>query len=214
VTPGPLSHERALELLPWLVNGTLQAAERDALEQHVRACIVCRRELREQQRLATAVRAQPVVHVSAQAGLDELDRMLGASAREVRAAPSLRRRYLALRPFAVAAAAGIALLAFLLWLTPLPQPGPEAYSTLATPPGEGAVLVDVVFAQQTTAAEIGALLAKVGGEIVAGPSAVGRYSVRLGDGPLDQAAVERALATLSSDPRVRFAGRSFTEPAR
>ena len=214
MTPGPLTHERAFELLPWLVNGTLQAAERDVVEQHARTCIVCRRELREQQRLATAVRAQPAVHVSAQAGLDELDRMLGAGAQEARAAASYRHRYLALRPFAVAAAAGVALLAFLLWLTPLPQPGPEAYSTLATPPSEGAVLIDVVFAQQTTAAEIGALLGEVGGEIVAGPSAVGRYSVRLAGSALDDAAVDRALATLSSDPRVRFAGRSFAEPAR
>jgi hypothetical protein len=209
-TPASLPHERAFELLPWLVNGTLKPAERDAVEQHVRSCIACRLEVKEQQRLHAAVRAQPAVHVSPQAGLEELDRKLGDGTHATRTA-YLSRPYAALRPFALAAAAGVALLAFLLWLTPMPQPRTTSYTTLATSPIEAAPLVDVVFARDTTAGEISALLADVRGEIVAGPSDVGRYTLRIGGDP-SVAEVDRALATLSADSRVRFAGRSFTTP--
>ena len=57
-TEPALTHARAFELLPWLVNGSLTGAERDAVESHVRACIACRRELKQQQRLHGAVRAR------------------------------------------------------------------------------------------------------------------------------------------------------------
>jgi hypothetical protein len=56
-----------------------------------------------------------------------------------------------------------------------------------------------------------ALLDEVGGEIVAGPSELGRYQVRIDHGAADDAQVGGVLAALGSDPRVRFAGRSLTE---
>lgn len=207
-TPVPLGHERAFELLPWLVNGTLAPAERDAVEHHARACIACRRELKEQLRLHAAVRSQPAVHVSVQAGFEALDRQIAGAARERRKTKSWARRYAAMRPFAVAAAAGVALLAFLLWLTPPANIDPARYATLGTPASDDAALIDLVFAQQTTDAEMRAVLAGIGGEIVAGPSAVGRYRVRLASNT-DEASIKRLLDTLSKDPRVRFAGRSL-----
>ncbi len=51
------------------------------------------------------------------------------------------------------------------------------------------------------------LLDDIGGEIVAGPSELGRYSVRVaGDQPNGE-----LLAALAADPRVRFAGPALTE---
>ena len=64
----PITHSRAFELLPWLVNGSLSAEERSLVEQHVSTCLSCHRELKEQQRLRAAVRAQPAVHISPQTG--------------------------------------------------------------------------------------------------------------------------------------------------
>jgi hypothetical protein len=208
--PEEFRHDRAFNLLPWLVNGTLGAAERAAVEQHVRSCIVCRRELKEQRQLGAAVLDQPTIHVSAHAGLAELDRRLDA-----KPAPGAREWggwYAALQPFALATAAGIALLAFLLWLTPLPEIGADRYATLATEPGGSASLIDVVFAQQTTAAEMAALLEEIDGEIVAGPSDVGRYSVRVARGRVNDAQLLRVIDRLATDSRVRFAGRSLAEP--
>jgi hypothetical protein len=203
--PAALPHNRAFELLPWLVNGTLAGAERDAVEDHARACIACRRELKEQQRLQAAMRT--TADVSAEAGFDQLGRDLADYAPRL-----FRKRYATLTRFAVAAAAGIAVLGILLWFTPLPQLQSGNYSTLATPPTASTPLLDVVFVETTTAAEIQALLDDIGGEIVAGPSELGRYSVRLVDAPSDGARLTRLLRELAADSRVRFAARSLIEP--
>lgn len=204
----PLPHTRAFELLPWLINGTLAGAEREAVEQHVRACIVCRRELKEQQRLHASVRARRTADVSAEAGFDRLDAELDAAADAAR----LRWRipYATAAKFAVATAAGVAVLATLLWLTPLPNLDRDGYQTLATPPADAA-LVDIVFADETTAAQMQDLLADIDGEIVAGPSRLGRYSVRVaGDQSSDQQ-LNKLIGVLAADPRVRFAGPSLTD---
>ena len=204
-----LAHERAFELLPWLVNGTLGGAESDAVEAHARACIACLRERKHQQRLHAALRAASTTDVSAEAGFDRLERDLGPSVRKRRH----WRSYASAGPFAVAAAAGIAVLAILLWFTPLPGIDHDgAYTTLATPPAAAAPLLDVVFAEDTTAAEIRALLEDIGGEIVAGPSELGRYSVRVAGDRADAARLGELLERLEADTRVRFAGRSLLEP--
>ena len=203
-----LSHTRAFELLPWLINGTLAGVEREAVEQHVRACIVCRRELKEQQRLHVAVRARRTVDVSAEAGFDRLDRELDAVPGAVQ--PPWRVRYAAATPFAMAAAAGVALLAILLWLTPLPGLDRGGYETLATPASEGALL-DVVFADETTAAQIQELLDRIDGEIVAGPTELGRYSVRVAGDEPNRKKLDELLGILAKDPRVRFAGPSLAD---
>jgi hypothetical protein len=209
--PDALSHERAFDLLPWLVNGTLAARERDAVEQHARNCIVCHRELKEQRQLNAAVAEQPTIHVSAHAGLAELDRRLDAKPGTTVGAREWGGWGAAVQPFALATGAGIALLAFLLWLTPLPEIGADRYETLATEPAGSAKLIDVVFAQQTTAAEMAALLDEIDGEIVAGPSAVGRYSVRIASGLPDDVELRRVVERLAADSRVRFAGPSLAE---
>jgi hypothetical protein len=204
----PLSHTRAFELLPWLINGTLAGAERDGVEAHLRACIVCRRELKEQQRLHAAVRARRTVDVSAEAGFDRLDREIDAAAGARRS--RWRMRYATAVPFAAAAAAGVAVLAILLWFTPLPELGSARYETLATTPADAALL-DVVFADETTAAEMQDLLDEIGGEIVAGPSRLGRYSVRIVGGEANRTELDELLGALAADPRVRFAGPALAD---
>jgi len=209
--PEAFGHARAFGLLPWLVNGTLDATERDAVEQHARTCIVCRRELKEQRHLKAIVGEQPTIHISAHVGLAELDRRLDAKPAVSRGAREWGGWYAALQPFAFATAAGIALLAFLLWLTPLPEIGADRYQTLATEAAGEAKLIDVVFAQQTTAAEMATLLAEVDGEIVAGPSAVGRYSVRIASGRVNDTQLLRIVDRLAADARVRFVAPSLAE---
>lgn len=205
IEPPGLPHGRAFELLPWFVNGTLSGTEREAVDAHVRACIACRREVKEQQRLYGAVRARRTADVSAEAGFDRLDRAIDDA---THGRGSWTKRYTAAAPFAIAAAAGIAVLAILLWFTPLPEPSDGQYSTLAASPGNTGMLLDIVFAEDTTAAEMQQLLDDIGGEIVAGPSNLGRYSVRVADGPRST----DVLAALTADSRVRFAARSLTDP--
>jgi hypothetical protein len=203
-----MTHEHAFELLPWLVNGSLPAKERDLVEEHVRTCLSCHRELKEQQRLRGALRSQPAIHISAQRGFDRLTRDLGGM-------PPLRVQ----RPhplataarFAVVGVAGVALLGALLWFAP--QPGGDryepAFETLATQPLGAAPAIDLIFVQSITAVEMQQLLAEIDGSIASGPSDLGRYTVRL-EGARDGAPeLDALLARLQKDPRVRFAGRSL-----
>jgi hypothetical protein len=144
-----------------------------------------------------------------EAGFEQLDRELDAAAR----GRGLHRfrRYTAAAPFALAAAAGVAVLAVLLWFTPLPNLTSETYSTLATPASESEALLDIVFAADATAGQMAALLDEIGGEIVAGPSELGRYRVRVRGGTVKDAQLAELLRTLTADSRVRFAGRSLAE---
>ena len=52
------------------------------------------------------------------------------------------------------------------------------------------------------------------GEIVAGPSELGRYGVRIRGGSAKASEVNAAIEKLERDPRVRFAGRAFSESSR
>jgi len=213
VTEHPdLDHDSVYELLPWLVNGSLVAGERDRAELHVRSCIVCRRELKELERLRVAVRSQPTLHLSAEGGLDRLQRQLDREAasrrparRDVRYAPFFR--------FAAVASVGVAFLGVLLWLAPH-VPNQTGYTTLGTQSATQRAQIDLIFDQKTALADIQALLQTVDGEIVAGPSQIGRYGVRIHGGNAKDPEVSALIEQLARDPRVRFAGRAFSESTR
>ncbi|HET8699262.1 MAG TPA: zf-HC2 domain-containing protein [Gammaproteobacteria bacterium] len=203
-----IEHEQAFELLPWLVNGRLEPPEREAVEAHLRSCLPCRRELKEQQRLRTALRDQPAVHISPQTSFERLARRLAEPA--VAAPLPEAGRFAAFGRFAIAAAAGVALLAVLLWMVPhTPPQGEAAYRTLATSAPESGARVDVVFASSATEPERERVAAEVGGKIASGPSEVGRYTLVLGQEHSSAAEIEEVLRRLNGDPRVRFAGRSL-----
>jgi anti-sigma factor RsiW len=209
----PIGHARAFELLPWLVNGSLTATERDAVEQHIRACIACRRELKQQQLLRSAVRAQPTVHLSPHSGFDRLNREIGSTAAEPRADP--RAAFAPLLRFAVVGGFGIVLLAMLLWLAPsAPRSGATGgYSTLATQTATNGTQLDLVFTQSITASDMQVLLDEIDGSITSGPTDAGRYTVRVANGNASEEEIARILARLMRDPRLRFAARSLSAAA-
>jgi hypothetical protein len=209
-----LDHNTVYELLPWLANGSLAAAERDGAELHVRSCIVCRRELKELERLRLAVRSQPMLHLSAEGGLDRLQRQLDREAAKQRPVPSRRDAgYAPFFRYAAVASVGVAFLGVLLWLAPN-VPNQPGYNTLATHSDAQRAQIDLVFDQQTALADIQALLQTVDGEIVAGPSELGRYGVRIRGGTATDTEVNALIDQLAHDPRVRFAGRAFTESSQ
>lgn len=204
----PIPHSRAFELLPWLVNGSLGAEERDAVEQHVRSCLACHRELKEQQRLRVALRAQPAVHLSPQTNFEKLARSLdGQPVLGARRA----RRFEPVMRFAAAAVVAAVAVGAVLWLSPTRIDTRGGYETLAkgriAAPGE----LDIVFGQSVTQEQMQSLLEEIGGKIEAGPIGVGRYRVRL-QAPIESdAQLDALLAKLNEDPRVRLAARVLTE---
>ena len=203
----PIPHSRAFELLPWLVNGSLGAEERDAVEQHVGSCLACHRELKEQQRLRAALRAQPAVHLSPQINFEKLARSLDGQPPVLGARPA--RRFQPLIRFAAAAAVAAIAVGTVLWFSPARLDTRGDYQTLSSGPAAKPGQLDIVFGQLVTQEQMQSLLEEIGGKIEAGPSGVGRYRVRLETPTVSDA----LLAKLNNDPRVRFAARALTEEA-
>ena len=228
---GPtIDHEGAARLLPWLVNGTLQGSERERVERHVHDCLTCRAELREQQALRTLVQRHPDVHLSAEQGFAELAGRLEAAAADApprktsrsggrapvggfllgigRGAAALLAGHRLVFANAVAAAVVAALVLWLAARGPLEAP---PYSTLTAPQEVDNARLDIVFAPGTTQEAMHDVLGDIGATIVAGPSDVGRYTVRLESTPTD-AELDALVGRLLADPRVRFAGRAYMAP--
>jgi hypothetical protein len=217
-----IDHDRAFELIPWLVNDTLASSERAALEAHVRDCLPCRIELKEQRSLSAAVLAQPTVHTSAARGFDRLLEQLDGTPEPRHDTPPRTRALAARRPRRLAAAgavfatAALAALVFVAGPRLVDERAPSGYTTLADTPAPGTaagVELDLVFAESLSPDERQRLLEELGAAVVAGPSAIGRYRVRL-ESERSGEDLTRLLAELNADARVRFAGRAFAAEPR
>jgi anti-sigma factor RsiW len=210
-------HRRIGELLPWYVNGSLAEREREQVEAHLAGCGDCRAEEAVCRRLAEGVsaagEAAPSPHPA------KLRRLLDRIGEEERApggwlAPLRSLLQATPRPLRGALAAQGAVILLLLGLlawslrTPAVPPGgpatPAAYRTLSSPAVRPArvLRLRVMFSPRTTEKEIREVLQGVHGEIVAGPSPLGVYTV---DAPAGSEPAGVLLAHLRTEPQVVFA---------
>jgi hypothetical protein len=196
------THEQALELLPWFVNGTLTDVERAGVERHVRNCLPCRVALQEQHQLAGLLKQQPTVPLSAEVGFERLLAEIDAARRPQR---EVRTRRLARFAAITALAASLALAAWLL--TVGSDTRREATFVTTSQPGDADVGLDIVFAPQVSEAELRALIQGIDGVITGGPSEIGRYRVRLPG--QDARRADEIVASLRNDARVRFVARAY-----
>lgn len=203
-------HAEVVELLPWFVNGTLSEVEHTRVERHVRACLTCYSALQQERRMQTRVRDASAERLSAAQGFDRLMARIdgesgqGGSARR-------ERRGRAWRYAGAAAAAGLAAAGLLLWLWLGLAGGPTGtapYETASGPSAGTGAELDIIFAAGLPETEMRALLRDIDATIVAGPTEIGRYTVRLDSSATDDTLAD-VIARLMRDPRVRFAGRSY-----
>ena len=177
--PNP-SHPDAL--LAWLVNGTLEPAERAAVEQHLRGCARCRGEVAFLEALRKGVKALAGGETPGELGRTRLLRGLRAERRAMRAwwRPAL-------------AAAAVVIVAQGILLAHLWSREPPIVP-LGGAGTEGAT-VQIQFAPTATEAQIRALLQESGATLVDGPGAAGVYRVRVEN-------AESALARLRAHAEV------------
>ncbi|OOG22017.1 hypothetical protein B1C78_15645 [Thioalkalivibrio denitrificans] len=150
------------ELLPWLVNGTLDGAEHEAVSRHVAACAACQAEVSLLRAMRRGVKAVEPAGAG-ELGWQRLRRGLGGQVRTV------TPRWVI--PAAMAASLVIVAQAALL-VTRAPET--VRYEPLADPvPTE--VLAQVRFTPEASEADLRALLREAGVRIVDGPSAAGVY---------------------------------------
>lgn len=207
-----LSHDRAVELLPWLVNGTLAPDERDAVSEHSRNCVICRRELEDLDALAQRAAREVAVDAGLQAPPDmrrinaRIDALRERERRGTALLDALRHWSADRWRLAFAVQTLVLAAVVIAWLMPV-EPDAE-FTTLTAPPG--AVLpadrdyLRVVFDPGLDAAAIAAMLSEQGLAVAAGPSARGVYTLEFA--PAREAAARQGvLANLQADERVLFA---------
>jgi hypothetical protein len=230
---GARVHQRIWELLPWYVNGTLSDQDRERVEAHVAICRRCRDEVETCRRMAAAVKSQgevapsphPVQLQRTLARIAELERGwndlkdsrddkdpkdwgrtgrgFGAPLRALIAATP--------RPLRGALVAQVAIIVLLVgvlaWSELHSAPAPVTYQTLSDPATAPAptLALRVMFSPRATEKEIRELLQGIRGEITAGPSPLGVYTVEV---PAAGDPLSVVLARLRSEPAV-----SLAEPA-
>lgn len=206
------AHRECWELLPWLVNGTLNESQVRQVEAHLVECADCRDEMANQSLLRQLMRSDEGVlhapHASLHKVLARIDRTEDAAPAEP-ASPTRRprrmdkSRWLAIAVVAEAACL-IVLIGTLSWKLSTERAAPR-YSTLtteSTTPAEAAARV--VFAPAVSVAELNDLLHSFEARIVAGPTETGVFTVTL-PSTLSEAEVAAVIERMQQDGRVRFA---------
>lgn len=188
-----LPHEQVEPLLPWYVNQSLEATERERVRAHLAHCPACREEVAKLGAFAEGLVRSKVPALSPQASFARLRNRLD------RRRPSWSecwRRLPEWRP-------GFARLAFTLALLLVALPlgfrqwrdsTEPRFHTLADP-GSGGWSAEgdirVLFDETLGPERIAALLRGAGGVPVGGPDAAGVYTVRLAAGTEIEGAVAR-----------------------
>ena len=189
---------RALELLPWYVNGTLDGAEREEVQRALRSSLTCRLEYERLSRMHAVMQADDAEHAAADRGFERLMARIHASAPRREAAGAAPRRGLWF-----AQAAALALAAGAAWWG-FQQVGrePGAYETLTVEPpaASQAAQLRIVFARDVPESTRAAMLSELGLRLSAPPTADGIYTLALPDGADARAMAER----LRADPRIAF----------
>lgn len=199
-------HRAADAVLPWFVNGTLEGNELAFVEQHLRECARCRREidLLKQLRIACTI-DEPVP--DATPAYRRLSERIGGGRRLSALADRLRgllRRWHRAPDWArwaiAAEFAGIVALA--VWVTP---PGGEfaaPYQTLGAPVASTASVgtIAVVFLPEIKESELRRIVQNAGARVVDGPTESNAYVLQVPAGHR-----EEVLAVLRADPAVVLA---------
>ena len=202
VTEHPTTeHEEIERLLPWLANGELPGEERERAEAHCAGCEKCRDQLAALKAMRQQVRAAGDREAGPSRDLltPTLARIEAEAPRERQARSWLAWWQTTPAPAQFALAAQLLLLLGLLAVLFAPADrGPVV--TAGTGPGAGAAAggprIQVGFAPAATEGVIREAVLAVDGEIVAGPTALGLYTVELpGEGDED-ALVAAALTRL------------------
>ena len=202
-----ISHDQAIELLPWLVNESLDRGEREAVEAHAASCVICRRELAELGALQASISSVAAQVEAPAPDMRRINARIDAqydNETHGQAMLSVLREFFG-SPWRVAFAAQTLALVVVavLWLQP--RGTDPLFQTLTAaeelPAGH---YIRVVFDPTLVGPALSGLIDGAGLTVVAGPSPRGVYTLSFAGGLADH---ERnaTVANLTADERVLFA---------
>lgn len=222
-----MNHQEIIELLPWYVNATLDAAERQVVAEHLEGCKECASEVRALTNLRKVVVAvgdqapepSPFMLNRALAEIENYERdRAKAQSTETQKSNSFRSRvgnfaagwWPSTPLFARAAmAAQLALLIVAATFAVYQYNHPNiVYRSLSGNSSQenGAVkakaMISVGFNDKASAREIKQALNEVSGTIVDGPSSLGLYTVQLPFASDQTADLDKAVQTLLKNRHV------------
>jgi hypothetical protein len=214
--PEILPHEIATELLPWLVNGSLDEGEKVAVLEHAGACVICRRELGDLERLRDSISPISVAVPTPEPDMRNINARIDALIDRRNWGRNLvaQIRETFESPWRIAFAAQSILLIVLASLLLWPEPENAEFTTL-TQPHDLPVghHVRVVFSPELDQSEISTLLDRFELKVIEGPSSRGVYTLGLAESlPVEDR--DRLLRSLQDDPKVLFAHPVSRESAR
>ncbi len=225
-------HQALSQLLPWFVNKTLQGTELKAVEDHLKVCLICNRELSQLQKLSQLVVNNNSLDSAEQASFSRLKKRLHSnqqadlSARVkqehinqtkaknvtpliINAKQSRWANIAVLRP-ALAMAAALLLSLSVLMPRHL-ENGLQTASQFRTLSSDtklasvNANEIRVVFAEKASQHQKSQILDRIHGQLVDGkPTAQGVYSVRLGRDITEKHIID-VIELLKKDSNVIFA---------
>lgn len=202
--------QRRAEQIPFLLNGTLPAPERDALKAAIAADPALGRELELQKRIREAVNQSAAVPV--RSSLPQfLNRLSAESQREVlrsnEKVATIERKVTPLSQemrsrrgwkIAFALAASLVVIQAAMLAPLLKQTSPTMEPLSGATSATASANLQLTFKPDATEKQIRELLRANGVEIVAGPSALGIYSARATDAATAAAALSKSNAVVES----------------
>ncbi|MDX1555025.1 MAG: hypothetical protein R3212_03270 [Xanthomonadales bacterium] len=206
-SPESISHAQAFELLPWLVNGSIDDDEHRAVREHAHACVICRRELKALELLGGYIQdSADTQHIPAPDMRNINARIDAEVKRQTRGRILFSRIRESLSDpwrlaFALQTVLVLVLATALLW----PQSPEPEFTTLTQPQAiADGPQIRVVFHPDLSVFELATLLDTMGLSVAYGPSARGVYTLNVAAGISDDERV-RLFEGLQGDPNVQFA---------
>ncbi len=200
-----MSHEQVVELLPWLVNDSLDELEKEAVLEHAHACMICRRELSGLQILQDSISNQsstlPVPEPDMRSINARIDALIDRQnrGREL----WIRIREIFDSPWRIAFAAQTGVLIVLATVLFWPQSEDAGFTTLTQSENlADGRYVRVVFSPDLRQSQLTGLLDKHDLTIVEGPSKRGVYTLANSN---SNGVSDVVVSILQDEPSVLFA---------
>lgn len=212
----PNPHRETWDLIPWIVNGTATAAQRDSVGQHLRECADCCDELAQQQLFHAGMQVPATGAYDPQLGLQRLLARIDAEPSVLDSggsAPMRGGRWTRwLAAAVIVQAIGLALLAGMLLGRPAPelaaQPAADAdYRTLSSATVQRGATIRLTLSPDTSLAALRHMLSQARLRIVESSADNAAFGLAPAEGslPATEDRTAQSVAWLRSQPGVLLA---------